>query len=111
MGKNRHTAEEIVSKLRQVDVLTAQGRTVAEAIRQIGVTEVTYYRWRNEYGGLKSDQVKRLKELEVENARLRRAVSDLTLEKLILKEAASGNWLSIRGSLVNSLMRASFGYQ
>jgi putative transposase len=92
MGKKRHTAEEIVSKLRQVDVLTAQGRTVAEAIRQIGVTEVTYYRWRNEYGGLKSDQVKRMKELEVENARLRRAVSDLTLEKLILKEAASGNY-------------------
>jgi len=92
MGKKRHTVEEIVSKLRQVDVLTAQGRTVAEAIRQIGVTEVTYYRWRNEYGGLKSDQVRRLKELEMENARLRRAVSDLTLEKLILKEAASGNW-------------------
>ncbi len=92
MGKKRHTAGEIVAKLRQVEVLTAQGRTVAEAIRQIGVTEVTYYRWRNEYGGLKSDQVKRLKELETENARLRRAVSDLTLEKLILKEAASGNW-------------------
>ncbi len=92
MGKKRHTAEEIVAKLRQVDVLTAQGRTVAEAIRQIGVTEVTYYRWHNEYGGLKSDQVKRLKELEMENARLRRAVSDLTLEKLILKEAASGNF-------------------
>jgi putative transposase len=92
MGKKRHTAEEIVSKLRQVDVLTAQGRTMAEAIRQIGVTEVTYYRWRNEYGGLKSDQVKRMKELEMENARLRRAVSDLTLEKLILKEAASGNY-------------------
>jgi transposase-like protein len=78
--------------MRQVDVLTAQGRTVAEAIRQIGVTEVTYYRWRSEYGGLKSDQVKWLKELELENARLRRAVSDLTLEKLILKEAASGNY-------------------
>ena len=92
MGKKRHTAEEIASKLRQVDVLTAQGRTMAEAIRRIGVTEVTYYRWRSEYGGLKSDQVRRLKELETENARLRRAVSDLTLEKLILKEAASGNW-------------------
>jgi putative transposase len=92
MGKKRHTAEQIVSKLRQVDVRTAQGRTVAEAIRQVGVTEVTYYRWRNEYGGLKSDQVKRMKELEMENARLRRAVSDLTLEKLILKGAASGNW-------------------
>jgi putative transposase len=92
MSKKWHTAEEIVAKLRQVDVLTAQGRTVAEAIRQIGVTEVTYYRWRSEYGGFKSDQAKRLKELEMENARLRRAVSDLTLEKLILKEAASGNW-------------------
>jgi putative transposase len=92
MSQKRHTAQEIVAKLRQVDVLIAQGRTVAEAIRQIGVTEVTYYRWRSEYGGLKSDQVKRLKELEMENARLRRAVSDLTLEKLILKEAASGNW-------------------
>jgi putative transposase len=76
----------------QVDVLTSQGRSVAEAVRSIGVTEVTYYRWRQEYGGLKSDQVKRLKELETENVRLRKAVSDLTLEKLILKEAASGNW-------------------
>jgi len=92
MGNKRHTAEEIVAKLQQVDVLTAQGRPVAEAVRSIGVTEGTYYRWRSEYGGLKSDQVKRLKELEMENARLRRAVSDLTLEKLILKEAASGNW-------------------
>jgi len=81
-----------VAKLRQVDVLTTQGQTVAEAIRSIGVTEVTYYRWRQEYGGLKGDQVKRLKDLEAENARLRKAVSDLTLEKLILKEAASGNW-------------------
>lgn len=92
MARKRHTAEEIVSKLRQVDVLSAQGRPVAEAIRSIGVTEVTYYRWRNEYGGLKGDQVKRLKELEVENARLRRAVSDLTLDKLILAEAAKGNF-------------------
>ena len=84
MARKRHTAEEIVTKLRQVDVLTAQGRPVAEAIRSIGVTEVTYYRWRNEYGGLKGDQVRRLKELEVENARLRRAVSDLTLHKVNL---------------------------
>jgi len=88
----RHKAEEIVAKLRQVDVLTSQGKAVAEAIRSIGVTEVTYYRWRTEYGGLKGDQVKRLKELETENTRLRRAVSDLTVEKLILKEAASGNF-------------------
>ena len=92
MARKRHTAEEIVSKLRQVDVLTAQGRPVAEAVRTIGVTEVTYYRWRSEYGGLKGDQVKRLRALEAENARLRRAVSDLTLEKLILKEAAAGNF-------------------
>ena len=92
MSRKRHTPEEIVTKLRQVEVLTAQGRSVAEAIRSIGVTEVTFYRWRQEYGGPKGDQVKRLKELETENARLRRAVSDLTLEKLILREAASGNW-------------------
>jgi transposase-like protein len=92
MSRKRHTPEEIVTKLRQVEVLTAQGRSVAEAIRSIGVTEVTFYRWRQEYGGLKGDQVKRLKELETENARLRRAVSDLTLEKLILREAASGNF-------------------
>ena len=92
MGRKRHKPEEIVVKLRQVDVLTSQGQSVAEAIRSIGMTEVTYYRWRQEYGGLKSDQVKRLKDLEAENARLRKAVSDLTLEKLILKEAASGNW-------------------
>ena len=92
MARKRHKPEEIVDKLRQVDVLTSQGRSVAEAVRMIGVTEVTYYRWRQEYGGLKSDQVKRLKELETENARLREAVSDLTLEKLSLKEAASGNW-------------------
>jgi putative transposase len=92
MSKKRHTAEEIVAKLRQVDVLPAQGRTVAEAVRQIGVTEVTDSRWRSEYGGLKSDQVKRLKQLEAENARLRRAVSDLTLAKMILKEAAKGNF-------------------
>ena len=88
--RKKHKAEEIVAKLRQVDVLTAQGRPVAEAVRSIGVTEVTYYRWRSEYGGLKGDQVKRLKELEAENNRLRRAVSDLTIEKLILKEAAGG---------------------
>jgi transposase-like protein len=92
MARKRHTAEEIVAKLRQVDVLMAQGRAVADAVRAIGVTEVTYYRWRNEYGGLKGDQVKRLKELESENTRLRRAISDLTLDKLILQEAARGNF-------------------
>ena len=92
MRKKRHTPEEIVSKLRQVDVLVSQGQTVADAIRAIGVTEVTYYRWRQEYGGLKSDQVRRMKELETENQRLRKAVADLTLDKLILQEAARGNY-------------------
>ena len=92
MARKRHRAEEIVMKLRQVDVLAAQGRPIADAIRTIGVTEVTYYRWRNEYGGLKGDQVKRLKELEAENTRLRRAISDLTLDKLILQEAARGKF-------------------
>jgi transposase-like protein len=88
----RHKPEEIVAKLRQVEVMTAQGTTVADAVRSIGVTEVTYYRWRQEYGGLKSDQVRRLKELEIENQRLRKAVADLTLDKLILAEAARGNY-------------------
>jgi transposase-like protein len=92
MARKRHSAEEIVGKLRQVDVLLAQVKPVADAVRAIGVTEVTYYRWRNEYGGLKGDQVKRLKELEAENTRLRRAISDLTLDKLILQEAARGNF-------------------
>lgn len=92
MGRKRHEPEEIVAKLRQVDVLMSQGTPVAEAIRSIGITEVTYYRWRQEYGGLKSDQVRRLKDLETENMRLRRAVSDLTLDKLILQEAAKGNF-------------------
>jgi transposase-like protein len=92
MPKKRHKPEEIVAKSRQVDVLVSQGKPVAEAVRSIAVTEVTYYRWRQEFGGLKGDQVKRLKDLEAENTRLRRAVSDLTLEKLILKEVASGNF-------------------
>jgi len=92
MPRKRHKPEEIVAKLRQVDVLVSQGKSVAEAVRAIGVTEVTYYRWRQEFGGLKSDQVKRMKDLEAENMRLRRAVSDLTLDKMILAEAARGNF-------------------
>jgi putative transposase len=92
MPRKRHKPEEIVAKLRQVDVLVSQGQGVADAVRSIGVTEVTYYRWRQEYGGLKADQVKRLKQLETENARLRRAVADLTLDKLVLREAAAGNY-------------------
>jgi putative transposase len=91
MARKTYKPEEIVAKLRQVDVLVTQGRPVAEAVRS-SVTPFTYYRWRREYGGLRSDQVKRLKELEKENERLRKAVSDLTLEKLILREAASGNF-------------------
>ena len=83
MPKKRHKPEEIVAKLRQVDVLVSQGQSVADAIRSIGVTEVSYYRWRREFGGLKTDQVRRMKELEAENARLRRAVADLTLDKLM----------------------------
>jgi putative transposase len=92
MASKRHTPEQIVAKLRQVDVLTSQGTSVADAIRSIGVIEVTYYRWRQEFGGLRSNQVKRLKDLETENARLRKAIADLTLDKLILQEAARGNF-------------------
>jgi transposase-like protein len=90
MARKRYKPEEIVGRLRQVDVLLSQGQSTAEAVRQIGVTETTYFRWRREFGGLKTDQVKRLRDLEAENARLRRAVSDLTLDKMILAEAAKG---------------------
>ena len=92
MPRKKHKPEEIVAKLRQVDVLVSQGQNLVDAVRSIGVTEVTYYRWRQEYGGLKTDQVKRLKDLETENTRLRKAISDLTLDKLILQEAAKGNY-------------------
>ena len=92
MSRKRHKPEEIVAKLRQVDVLVSQGQSVADAVRSIGVTEVTYYRWRQEFGGLKSDQVKRLKDFETENQRLRTAIADLTLDKLILQEAARKNY-------------------
>ena len=92
MPQKKHKPEEIVAKLRQVDVLVSQGQSVAEAVRSTGVTQFTYYRWRKEFGGLKTNQVKRLKEMEKENARLRRAISDLTLDKLILQEAARGNF-------------------
>jgi transposase len=92
MPRKRYKPEEIVAKLRQVDVLVSQGQSLADAISQIGVSEVTYYRWRQEFGGLKTEQIKRLKDLELENGRLRRVVSDLTLDKLILTEAAKGNF-------------------
>ena len=90
MPQKKHKPEEIVAKLRQGHVLVSQGQSVAEAVRSISVTQFTYYRWRKEFGGLKTDQVKRLKELEKENERLRKAVSDLTLEKLILRGEAHG---------------------
>ena len=92
MAGKREKPEDIVLKLRQVEVLQGQGKSVSEAVRQIGVTIQTYYRWRKEYGGMSRDQLKRLKELEIENTRLRRAVSDLTLDKMILAEAARGNF-------------------
>jgi putative transposase len=92
MAGKQNKPEVIVSMLRQVEVLQGQGMTIADAVRQIGITQQTYFRWRKEYGGMNRDQLKRLKELEKENARLRRAVSDLTLDKLILAEAAKGNF-------------------
>jgi len=92
MPQKRHTPEQIIGKLREVEVRMSQGASAAVAIKGIGVTEQTYYRWRKEYGGLKLDQAKRLKELEKENSRLKRAVADLTLDKLILQEAAKGNY-------------------
>ena len=92
MKKTRYTPEQIISKLREAEVVLAKGGTVGLACKQICVTEQTYYRWRREYGGLKVDQAKRLKALEKENGQLRRAVADLTLDKLILAEAARGNF-------------------
>jgi putative transposase len=92
MSRTKYTPEQIISKLREVEVTLAQGATVPLAARGIGVTDQAYYRWRREYGSLTVEQAKRLKELEKENLRPRRAVSDLTLDKLILKEAAEGNF-------------------
>ena len=92
MARKREKPEDIVMKLRQVEVLQGQGMSTADAVRQIGVTQQTYYRWRRQYGGMSRDQLKRLKELEKENQRLRKAISDLTLDKMILTEAARGNF-------------------
>jgi len=92
MARKRYTAEQIIRHLRQAEVLSSQGRSVPEICREIGVTENTYYRWRKEYGGMGLDQARRLKELERENSRLKRAVADLTLDNLILKEASKGNF-------------------
>jgi transposase-like protein len=92
MGRKTFTAEQIIFKLREVEVLIGQGTSIAEACRKIAVTEQTYYRWRREYGGMGTEQLKRLKELEKENARLRRAVADLSLDKVILEEVVKGNF-------------------
>jgi transposase-like protein len=92
MPSKRYRPEDILFKLREADILISQGKTVAETIRVLGISDVSYYRWRKEYGGMTTSQVKRLKELEKENQRLRKAVSDLTLDKLILEEAAKGNF-------------------
>jgi transposase-like protein len=92
MAKKRFRPEEIIGKLRHADVLLGQGKRVAEVVKALGVTEVTYYRWRQEYGGMTTAQAKRLKELERENGQLRKVVADLTLDKLILQEAAKGNF-------------------
>jgi putative transposase len=91
MPRKGFRAEEIIAKLREADVLLGQGKKVAEVVKALGVSEVTYYRWRQEHGGLSVSQARRLKELERENARLRKAVADLTLDKLILQEAGRGN--------------------
>ena len=92
MAINRHKPEDIVTKLRQVDVLVAQGMSGPDAIRQVSITEQTYYRWRQQYGGMGTDQLKELKKLQKDNEQLRRAVADLTIDKQILTEAARGNF-------------------
>ena len=92
MGRKTYTAEQIINKLREAEVLLSQGDTVGEASRKIGVTEQTYYRWRREYGGMRIDQARRLKELEKENSRLKKLVADLSLDNAILRDAARGNF-------------------
>jgi len=92
MSRKRFAAEQIIGLLREAEVRLSQGRTVGQACREMGITEQTYYRWRKEYGGMKTVQVKRLKDLERENVYLRKAVAELTLDKQILKEALEGNY-------------------
>jgi len=91
MGKRNYTVEQVIMKLREVEVSCAQGKTISEAVRQIGVSEQTYYRWRKEYGGMQIADAKRLKDLEKENARLKKLVADLSLDNAILKDVAEGN--------------------
>ncbi len=92
MPRRRFTTEQIIQHLRECEVLLAQGRTIAQVCKKIGITDQTYYRWRKEYGGIRTDQAKRLKDLEKENARLKRLLADAELDKAILREAASGNF-------------------
>ena len=92
MAKNRHTPEQIISKLREAEIELSKGNPIAQVSRKIGITEQTYYRWRKEYGGLKLDQAKRLKDLEKENGRLKKLLAESELDKAILREAASGNF-------------------
>ena len=92
MAKKRHSAEEIITKLREADVLQAKGQSIVEGCRHLGISEQTYYKWRKEYGGLQVDQAKRFKQLEQENSRLKKLVADLSMDNAILKEAARGNW-------------------
>jgi putative transposase len=92
MGRKRYKAEQIIGMLREAEVLQSQGMTIGEISRKLGITEQTYYRWRKEYGGMRVDQAKRLKELEKENVRLKKLVADLSLDKDILKEAVRGNF-------------------
>ena len=92
MARRRYKAEEIIAKLREAEVLLGRGKKVAEVVKELGIHEVTYYRWRKQYGGMRVNQMQRLKELEKENTHLRKAVSDLTLDKMILQEAAKGNF-------------------
>ena len=92
MAQKKHTPEQIIRKLREIEVAQAQGKMIAQAVKQIGVTEQTFYRWRKEYGGMRVDQAKRLKELEKENLRLKRLVADLSLDNQILKEVTEGNF-------------------
>ena len=92
MSRKRYSAEEIINKLHEAEVLQSKGETIAEVVRQLGVSEMTYYKWRKEYGGLRVDQAKQLKELEHENSQLRKVVADLTIDNSILKEAARGNY-------------------
>ncbi len=92
MAKKRHTAEQIIAKLREAEVELAKGQAISKVVRKLGVTEQTYYRWRKEYGGLRTDQAKRFKEVEKENARLKKLVADLSLDNAILKEAAYPNF-------------------